>query len=379
MIYKSSDLIRIARRSNNAKREYIVVNPRQGKHIPVRPGEALKMMRAFGRLIKNSYPDERLLCIGFAETATAIGAAAARHCGNNYIHTTREDLGGDCFVFSEEHSHAPEQKIYSGGFDALLEKINRIVFVEDEISTGKTVREIVTLLRKYNAVPDNMRFSAASLINMMREEDLYRFVQADIEPLFLVKSENNGFEAQALSYKTDNLRMCDMRSALPVSAEPVIVSVLGKLDPRQGVNVAEYEKACYNLAVKIAGKLNIAELPGEEILVLGTEECMYPALYAARYFEGCNPRIKVYTHATTRTPIAPSREDRYPITGGCFLRSVYDVNRTTFLYNLKRYDSVILVTDSDLSEEKLRISIGDIQAAFMKYGTDNFMAVRWTF
>ena len=45
-MYTEKELVRIARRENNNKRNYLVVNRLQGKHIPVRPCEALAMFRA---------------------------------------------------------------------------------------------------------------------------------------------------------------------------------------------------------------------------------------------------------------------------------------------------------------------------------------------
>ena len=74
MGYVEQDLVRIARRENNTKRSYLVVNPLQGKHIPVSPKRALKLFADLADTIRNAYAGERLLLIGFAETATAIGA-----------------------------------------------------------------------------------------------------------------------------------------------------------------------------------------------------------------------------------------------------------------------------------------------------------------
>ncbi len=39
-MYKEEDLVRIAKRENNTKRKYLVVNRLQGKHIPVSPKNA---------------------------------------------------------------------------------------------------------------------------------------------------------------------------------------------------------------------------------------------------------------------------------------------------------------------------------------------------
>ena len=43
MEYTEKDLVKIAKRENNTKRNYLVVDPLQGKHIPVLPSEALSI------------------------------------------------------------------------------------------------------------------------------------------------------------------------------------------------------------------------------------------------------------------------------------------------------------------------------------------------
>ena len=48
MPYTQQDLLRVARRVNNTKRSYLLVNPLQAKHIPVPPSRALEMMGALG-------------------------------------------------------------------------------------------------------------------------------------------------------------------------------------------------------------------------------------------------------------------------------------------------------------------------------------------
>ena len=78
--YTAADTLRIAKRYNNPKRSYLLVNPLQAKHIPVSPAAALEMMGALGNQVAAKYPEARLV-IGFAETATAIGAAVAARLG----------------------------------------------------------------------------------------------------------------------------------------------------------------------------------------------------------------------------------------------------------------------------------------------------------
>ena len=73
MEYTEKDLVKIAKRENNTKRNYLVVDPLQGKHIPVVPSKALDLFTALADTFREKYKDEKLLLVGFAETATAIG------------------------------------------------------------------------------------------------------------------------------------------------------------------------------------------------------------------------------------------------------------------------------------------------------------------
>ena len=111
-MYQESELVRIAKRENNSKRSYLVVNPLQGKHMAADPGAALALFRALADTVKQSCQGKRTLVIGFAETATAIGAAVAVELGAYYLQTTREHIEGAGYLyFSEEHSHASQQKL----------------------------------------------------------------------------------------------------------------------------------------------------------------------------------------------------------------------------------------------------------------------------
>ena len=46
--YTQETTLRIAKRYQNAKRSYLLVNPLQAKHMPVSPSQALPMMEALG-------------------------------------------------------------------------------------------------------------------------------------------------------------------------------------------------------------------------------------------------------------------------------------------------------------------------------------------
>ena len=115
--------------------------------------------------------------------------------------------------------------------------------------------------------------------------------------------------------------------------------------PRRGTLISEYNIACSSIVAEILDKSSVQK--NERILVLGTEEFMYPALLLAKELkERLTPNI-VRFHATTRSPIGISDERGYPITNGIRIHSMYSPERTTYLYDLDTYDNVIVFTDAD--------------------------------
>lgn len=120
------------------------------------------------------------------ETATAIGAEIAVCLGAKYIQTTREVIEGvEYLYFSEEHSHATEQKLVKDDIDAVIDDIDRIVFAEDEVTTGKTILNIIDRIEQY--YPGKVKFSVASLLNGMSKEHLAQYEERKINLHYLVK------------------------------------------------------------------------------------------------------------------------------------------------------------------------------------------------
>ena len=185
--YTQDMLVRICKRENNTKRTYLVMNPMQGKHIAVSPTNALELFKALENVVEEFYDDlTNTLFIGFAETATAIGAQVALSANAKYIQTTREIIPDVQYLFfSEEHSHATEQKLVKEDIDSVIKKIDRIIFVEDEVTTGNTILNIINVIRK--TYPDtNVKFGVASILNGMTDEHLAKYSDEGIDLHFLV-------------------------------------------------------------------------------------------------------------------------------------------------------------------------------------------------
>ena len=373
-MYSESDLVRIARRENNTKRSYLVVNRLQGKHIPVKPSDAFEMFKELADTLRGAYVGERLLLVGFAETATAIGAAVAVELGTKYIQTTREVIPGvDYIFFSEEHSHATEQKLVKDDMDACMGEIDRIVFVEDEVTTGKTILNIIAMLEKL--YPGAVQYSVASLLNGMDEAALKLYAERGIRLHYLVKTNHDAYSAVAEQFAGDGTYVaCDTGTFLEADAKRLPLSVTeltmgGAMNARRLVDALEYKEACDTLWGQIEGTLP-KELNGR-VLVLGTEEFMYPALYVAGKIE--QKGVEVRNHATTRSPIAVSTEAEYPLHVRYELRSLYDKDRVTFVYDLDTYDAVLVITDARNEQQEGLNSL--INA--LKKKNDKIFCIRW--
>lgn len=365
--YTEQELAAVAKRENNKKRTWLVVNRLQGKHVPVSPGKALRMFDSLADLLLEEYQGERLLLIGFAETATAVGAAVAEKLGALYIQTTREQIRDvEYFYFSEQHSHATEQKLVKDDLDQVMERVDRIIFIEDEITTGNTIRNIIELLKK--AYPGCAGFSAASLLNGMAKTYQEEYAKSGIRLHWLLRTCHDSCEERAADCRGDGIcHGCD--SSLP-AVVPEEYRISGCRDARRLTDGTLYKTACRQMGREAVERLQ--PVRGERILVIGTEEFMYPALVLASMLEEKTGWVRC--HSTTRSPILVSSEAWYPLHERYELRSLYDRQRTTFLYDLSAYDRVCMVTDAGEEEKEGLYSLIN---ALVSCGNERICVIRW--
>lgn len=368
-IYTQENTLRLARRYRNAKRAYLLVNPLQAKHLPVSPAAALEMMEALGHQLAERYPGASLV-VGFAETATAIGAAAARCLGEGcvYLHTTREPFspGEHWISFCEEHSHAVEQTLCADHLEAYLARTDTVIFLDDEISTGKTLRNMIAQLRERYPALGEKTLVAASILNRVSPEDEALLRQAGICCEYLVKLPQQDYTAAVADIAVE-----EARAATPAERTFHHRALPGPEtgDPRRGVEMGTYAGQCGQAAQVAAEEL---ALPAAgRVLVLGTEECMYPALVLGAELERRGYTVRC--HATTRSPIGVCDRPGYPIRCGVKLPSFYDPARTTYLYDLDHYDAAVVVSDTPRQDTD---ALAALMGALTAYGTKKIYYVR---
>lgn len=129
-------------------------------------------------------------------------------------------------------------------------------------------------------------------------------------------------------------------------------------------------------ARSVVGSIEITA--DENILVIGTEEFMYLAIRLGHLIKTQSDADEVRVLATTRSPIIVSSEEGYPLNKRYQLRSLYENDRVTFtlsyldIYNLSKYDKVIIVTDATSGDREK-----DLVEALKNEGNQDILIARW--
>ena len=371
MQYSVDDLVRLAKRDNNNIRPYLYVNPIQGKHIPTNPEDTMMMCRTLANMVKEAYPSDRLFVIGFAETATGIAAAVCHYLDNVvfYQNTTREYAKNEEYLyFTESHSHATDQMLRTNGIEDCLKKVDRVIFVDDEVTTGNTICKLADILKEKYGTKE-IKFSIVSILNSMTNLRVNQLEDEGIECLFIsdLPFEYKKDSIMDISYEEDRDTLC--KSNKPLDVECVEFDT--KVNARKAVVFSDYEKEIERYASEVENIIGYERY--SDILVLGTEECMYPALRLGEILNRDGAAETVKVHATTRSPIIASGAEYYPLNQRYRIRSVYDKTRDTYVYDLRKYDKVIVVTDTaDIAE-----GMSDLLTALRSVGNQNILVSRW--
>lgn len=336
-----SKYIKIGKRENNNKRGFLIVNPYLGKHIAECPVKVFGMFDNVAKLFPKNWNPKRTLVIGFAETATALGLYYA--CENQclYMQTTRETVPGQhtYLYFSEEHSHATAQYILLDSLQHYVDAIDNIMFVDDEITTGKTVLNAIEAIHK--AYPNkHYNYGVTSVLNSMDNACRMVYDEYDIAVYCLSHISNENYETQADACVLDGKHLCVSSN----NRENVCIrSYTGLLDTRYIVDTCKYQKSLNRILDDLMATYKDS-LKGKTVLVLGVEEFMYPGLVFAERIYKIADRVKF--HATTRSPIAVSNTIGYPVHKRCEMDSVNEIGRNTYLYDVKSYDKVLVVCEA---------------------------------
>lgn len=167
------ELLAFASRQNH-KRGYLFVSKVLGKHWPVSPQQ---MRATYDELASLTRPGPITYVVGMAETATGLGAGVADSLSRlqpdavYYQHTTRHLLDQPLWLsLDEAHSHAVDHLLYQPQADCLsgISAAERLVLVDDEISTGRTLKLLVE--RLLPRLPALREIVIVSLVSWLDDE-----------------------------------------------------------------------------------------------------------------------------------------------------------------------------------------------------------------
>ena len=355
----SDTIITVEHRSSNPKRDYLFVNKIQCKHIPCSPSRMIEMCKTLAKNVNNTLANitnigDKVLVIGFAETATAIGTIVAENlCCDTYImHTTREEVDGskELIRFEEEHSHATTQKLLTfedTNTNEFMKQFKYILFVEDEISTGNTILNFIDAFNKSGLNNGQLRFGVASICNWQSVEWKNKFRKLGIDRFSLLSGELKDTNAKmALNEKLQH-----DKTATPTSYTSIYDFQLDNTvfnQERLGYNTKSNEYISKDFD-EIMTSIKALTREAETIRIIGTEEFMALPIKIGAILEELGKTV--VCHATTRSKIDAITNVYDGEANGIKIRyevvSAYDKDRKTYIYNTgEEVEMTLIISDT---------------------------------
>ena len=316
----------------NLKRGFLFVSKVLGKHIPVRPSE----MRKIYDLLADQLLDlpQPVAMIGLAETATALAHGVYeswwRKTGADsvYLQSTRYHANRPpALGFDEQHSHATSHLLYAPEDARLKERFEQaasIVIIDDELSTGNTLGNLLAAYQAMNKSVSDVRIaSITDWLGAGRRAEL----AAQVQPTRL---EFANIAQGQFTFEADPEFDC--------KANVNVTGNNGRKDQYLSRNYGRFGVSGL-LDIDMPRLLEGANLqPGQRVLALGTGEFMYPPFLVAEWLEA--EGFDVRFQSTTRSPILCGDAVKSAIE----TRDNYWDDIPNYLYNMEpdAYDKVLI-------------------------------------
>ena len=329
--WKLDDLLSFAERIN-PKRAFLFVSKVLGKHIPVAPSVMQKSYQDLAALIPKNLPYP-ISVIGMAETAVGLGAGVYRELkpdfGENaiFLTTTRHPVETlpTLGLFLEEHSHAQDQFILSSHNAIKHQHIlssKTLILVDDEISTGKTFRNLILSLKK-SGLEHVERIILVTLVNWAEQH----LVTDDLGiPVEVVSLLHGHWQWQ------DNNKEIDIQMPNVSSTQQQSQKIIAPND---------WGREPTFLECSVWQKIESIQAH-EKVLVLGSGEFTWIPFLMAEQLE--KQDVEVYFSSTTRSPIMQGQS----IESICLFKDNYGLNMNNYAYNVKHqeFDRVFLIIET---------------------------------
>jgi len=137
---------------DNPRRGFLVVSRVLGRHLPAMPAVMRRSVRDLAALVPADLPGP-VTVVGLAETAVGLGQtlheewrARSGRDDATFLHSTRQRIDAPLLCrFDEPHSHASAHLIYAPQVAGWAPP-RTLVLVDDEVSTGTTLRNLAAAL-----------------------------------------------------------------------------------------------------------------------------------------------------------------------------------------------------------------------------------------
>ncbi|AQU80516.1 MULTISPECIES: phosphoribosyltransferase domain-containing protein [Planococcus] len=293
---------------------------------------------------------QKTVFIGMAETATGLGHSVFQHFEESaYIHTTREEITGitPSFVFEEEHSHATSHKVYAPS--GMLEQAETIVLIDDEISTGNTLLNLVCALDDQFPGKNYVSLSILDWRSDSQKEKIEKIMaerQIDLKVLSLMTGQFELLHSTAptepemsllsgVGHRTPHTELGSEKLTIGSKTGQRYISQTGRfgLTSEQHDEIGSWAKTAVEKLVSVSDKA----------LVIGVGENMYLPLRFALALEG-----NALVQTTTRSPIFASPMADYPIKEKVKFELPDAFGVSQFIYNLNEVeiDRIYLIAES---------------------------------
>ena len=447
------NLFSLAARKNK-KRSFLFVSKVLGKHMPVDPNvslaagrllaaiysrrvlsvnagfenDAANVLKSQGRaaakvssagktlagkeVLEKVQVEEPTLFIGFAETATALGMSAFESFSGDawYMQTTRKELDMECIKFMEEHSHASLHMMYPKK-KVPLGKIKNVVFIDDELTTGNTIMNIIKSMKEI--IPAK-KFSVLTILDWRgslhkeKFEDFEAEHGLEVDVLSVLKGEievddakwktrleqesveepdgifeDSGCECLAGSKSSQSEEKEHYENTMRI--EQISLSqFFKKEDIRSGAlirhsgrfGLSSSDTSYIDSAASRSARFLEKRLRGERVLFLGSGEFMFLPMKIGSLVSKNTGRHILY-HSTTRSPIYPDSSHGYAVKNKVEFNDPQSSGIKNFAYNMPEggYDQIFIFMEekpdeNGMAELKKVIYAAGAGEAFVVYFAD---------
>ena len=374
-----NELFGIAERKNNPKRQFLFVSKILGKHLEVSPQKMQQTYYLLSKKLQQLNIEFPAFFIGMAETATCLATGIFENfntINNNnnynsneifYIQSSRYKVQ-NCQVinFAEEHSHAPQQYInISENFlqTNILNSAKTLILIDDEISSGNTLKNVFLELRKHNFLSEVNTIILVSLTNFLSKESINNlqniFGNITLKTCEILRG-NYIFEQNLDNQNSQKLSIVKKDFSKNIVLNDNFFGRCGldfDLNNMQNFYKKNIQNLVENVYLQTIKNYDSNSLNKHKILVLGSGEFMFfPYKFALQLQQKFNENnlVEVFFKATTRSPISATFDNSIIQNQIAFLDN-YGEGIDNYIYNLKNhsYNQIILCVETSKINEKV--------------------------